>query len=201
MRPSDVVTLQATAAGSAEAGITLVAVPASMQTELEALRQQAGGPTAAASDLAAGIPGTAASTSVVDDSSADVSDFSPAVPIQGELVFRASTRDILLFAVTDLGMFAALLALIGIVDRARDVVPDEWMDVLGNTIARCRADDLSHIAARQPDPRMRAIRHDYKVDVLVPDRYEFARQFPDIPCDRMTIDDYMALTLKGSALQ
>ena len=73
MRPFDVVTLQATAAGSAEAGITLVAVPASMQTELEALRQQAGGPTAAASDLAAGIPGTAASTSVVDDSSADVS--------------------------------------------------------------------------------------------------------------------------------
>lgn len=201
MRPFDVVTLQATAAGSAEAGITLVAVPASMQTELEALRQQAGGPTAAASDLAAGIPGTAASTSIVDDSSADVSDFSPAVPIQGELVFRASTRDILLFAVTDLGMFAALLALIGIVDRARDVVPDEWMDVLGNTIARCRADDLSRIAARQPDPRMRAIRHDYEVDVLVPDRYEFARQFPDIPCDRMTIDDYMALTLKGSALQ
>lgn len=80
-----------------------------------------------------------------------------------------------------------------------DLPKDDITDTAG--IARCRADDLSRIAARQPDPRMRAIRHDYEVDVLVPDRYEFARQFPDIPCDRMTIDDYMALTLKGSALQ
>lgn len=81
-----------------------------------------------------------------------------------------------------------------------DLPKDDITDTAG--IARCRADDLIRIAdAQAHDPRMRVIRHDYESDVLVPDRYSFTRQFPDIPCDRMTIDDYMALTLKGSALQ
>lgn len=180
MRPFGVVTLQVTAAGSAEAGITLAAVPASLQTELEALRQRIGGAATAAGDPAGGISETATSVaggSAPDDSviasaianagtSHDASSDAragavsntrhrvapssavpepaagtdavapPSAPIQGELVFRASTRDILLFAVTDLGMFAALLALIGIVNKARDVVPGEWMDALGDTIVR-----------------------------------------------------------------
>ena len=45
--------------------------------------------------------------------------------------------------------------------------------------------------------KSRGKRHDYGIDVLVPDRFAFAEMFPDIPCDRMTIDDYMSLTLKG----
>ena len=34
------------------------------------------------------------------------------------------------------------------------------------------------------------------IDVLVPDRFAFAKRFPNIACDRATIDDYMQLTLK-----
>lgn len=42
--------------------------------------------------------------------------------------------------------------------------------------------------------------HDYGVDLLVSDRFEFMRAFPQIPCDRVSIDDYMALVLKGTVL-
>ena len=48
-----------------------------------------------------------------------------------------------------------------------------------------------------PESELRYQRHEYGIDVLVPDRYDFARRFPDVPCDRMTIDDYMTLMLKG----
>lgn len=44
---------------------------------------------------------------------------------------------------------------------------------------------------------IRYVRHDYGADVLVPDRFAFAEMFPEIPCDRMCIDDYMTLMLKG----
>lgn len=47
---------------------------------------------------------------------------------------------------------------------------------------------------------MRVLHHDYGVDVLVPDRFEFMRAFPQIPCDRVSIDDYMALVLRGTVL-
>ena len=66
-------------------------------------------------------------------------------------------------------------------------------------VARCRVADLERIASSGmvPDSELRYLRHDYGIDVLVPDRFAFAEMFPDIPCDRMTIDDYMSLTLKG----
>lgn len=44
----------------------------------------------------------------------------------------------------------------------------------------------------------RAARHAYSVDVLVPNRREALEAFPEIPCDRATIDDYLRLMLKGS---
>ncbi len=47
---------------------------------------------------------------------------------------------------------------------------------------------------------VRVLHHDYGVDLLVPDRFEFMRAFPQIPCDRVSIDDYMALVLKGTVL-
>ena len=66
-------------------------------------------------------------------------------------------------------------------------------------IARCRVTDFERIASSGivPDSELRYLKHDYGIDVLVPDRYSFARAMPDIPCDRMTIDDYLALVLKG----
>lgn len=45
----------------------------------------------------------------------------------------------------------------------------------------------------------RAARHAYSVDVLVPNRRETLEAFPEIPCDRTTIDDYLRLMLKGAS--
>ena len=45
----------------------------------------------------------------------------------------------------------------------------------------------------------RAARHAYSVDVLVPNRREALETFPEIPCDRISIDDYLRLTLKGAS--
>lgn len=78
-----------------------------------------------------------------------------------------------------------------------DLEKDAITDSAG--VARCRVADLERIASSGmvPDSELRYLRHDYGIDVLVPDRFAFAEMFPDIPCDRMTIDDYMSLTLKG----
>ncbi len=45
----------------------------------------------------------------------------------------------------------------------------------------------------------RAARHAYSVDVLVPNRRDTLEAFPEIPCDRTTIDDYLRLMLKGAS--
>lgn len=78
-----------------------------------------------------------------------------------------------------------------------DLEKDAITDSAG--VARCRVADLERIASSGmvPDSELRYLRHDYGIDVLVPDRFAFAGMFPDIPCDHMTIDDYMSLTLKG----
>ena len=44
----------------------------------------------------------------------------------------------------------------------------------------------------------RAARHAYSVDVLVPNHREVLEAFPEIPCDRATIDDYLRFILKGA---
>ena len=44
----------------------------------------------------------------------------------------------------------------------------------------------------------RAVHHAYSVDVLVPNRRETLEAFPEIPCDRATIDDYLRFMLKGA---
>ena len=76
---------------------------------------------------------------------------------------------------------------------------DEICDAMG--IARCRAADVDALASSAlAGSSLRALRNEYGVDVLVPDRFAFASAFPQIPCDRMTIDDYMMLMLKGEVL-
>lgn len=47
---------------------------------------------------------------------------------------------------------------------------------------------------------LRILREAYSVNVLVPDRFAFARAFPDIPVDKASLDDYLMMTLKGEAL-
>ena len=78
-------------------------------------------------------------------------------------------------------------------DLPKDAITDEM------GVARCRVADFERVAASGmvPESELRYLRHEYGIDVLVPDRYDFARRFPEIPCDRMTIDDYLTLTLKG----
>ena len=41
------------------------------------------------------------------------------------------------------------------------------------------------------------MRNAYGVDLLVADRFVFAQQFPEIACDKASIEDYMQLVLKG----
>lgn len=81
-------------------------------------------------------------------------------------------------------------------DESKDTITD----IRG--IARCRERDLAAIASsgRYRPGELRAIRHDYGIDVAVPDRFAFAKHLPGIPVDRMTIDDYMHFMLKGGRL-
>ena len=81
-----------------------------------------------------------------------------------------------------------------------DVPKDEICDVAG--IAHCRERDLELIgkSAWADDRRVRKLRSGMTYDVLVPDRFAFAKAFPDIALDSASIDDYMTLTMKGEQL-
>ncbi|WP_165248150.1 ABC transporter ATP-binding protein [Adlercreutzia sp. ZJ141] len=78
-------------------------------------------------------------------------------------------------------------------DKPKDEITDEA------GIARCRKADFERVAASGVvlSSDLRCLHHEYGIDLLVPDRFAFAKSFPEIPVDRMTIDDYMAFTLKG----
>lgn len=49
-------------------------------------------------------------------------------------VFRASVRDIILFATTDIGIFAAALVILGFVQQLEDLVPSQWVDVATDSV-------------------------------------------------------------------
>lgn len=78
-----------------------------------------------------------------------------------------------------------------------NIAKDEVCDLMG--VARCRAAELEQIARSGVIAlgAMRIMRQDYGIDLLVPDRFAFAESFPSIPCDRMGIDEYMVLMIKG----
>ena len=78
-----------------------------------------------------------------------------------------------------------------------NLIKDEITDEMG--VARCRVADFEAVAASGmiPEREIRYRKHDYGIDLLVPDRFAFAERFPNIPVDHMTIDDYLTLTLKG----
>lgn len=68
-------------------------------------------------------------------------------------------------------------------------------------VARCRTAELDAVLAAGlfAPGALRVMRRDFGTDVLVPDRFTFARAFPDIPVDAANIEDYMTLTLKGES--
>lgn len=69
-------------------------------------------------------------------------------------------------------------------------------------IARCRVEQAEELAASTlfAPGSLRSLQGPYGVDVLVPDRFAFAKAYPAIPVDRATVDEYLALTLKGERL-
>lgn len=79
---------------------------------------------------------------------------SPAVPPQTALpsgygdapVFRASTRDILLFAVTDLGFLAAAVVVYGFVQNVQDVLPRGWMRAAERSVGDYAASGVAAVA-------------------------------------------------------
>lgn len=64
-------------------------------------------------------------------------------------------------------------------------------------IAHCTQAQASELMACVEGAR--AAHRAYSVDVLVPNRREALEAFPEIPCDRATIDDYLRLMLKGAS--
>lgn len=70
--------------------------------------------------------------------------------------------------------------------------------------ATAAASPNDHRAGQPADPfatfgisTPRAIRRAYCTDVLVPNRFAFAQAFPEIACDRATIEDYLQFALNG----
>lgn len=55
-------------------------------------------------------------------------------------------------------------------------------------------------AACTPIPSLRYLPRGLGIDLLVPDRFTFGKTFPNIPVERISIEDYMTLTLKGEVL-
>ncbi|ATP53110.1 ABC transporter ATP-binding protein [Collinsella aerofaciens] len=64
-------------------------------------------------------------------------------------------------------------------------------------IAHCTQAQASELMACVEGAR--AAHHAYSMDVLVPNRRDVLEAFPEIPCDRATIDDYLRLMLKGAS--
>ncbi|OZG62020.1 bacterial membrane flanked domain superfamily [Bifidobacterium lemurum] len=62
-------------------------------------------------------------------------------------VFRASVRDIILFATTDIGVFAAALVVLGFVQQLEDLVPSHWVDVATDSVGGFVARGAFAIAA------------------------------------------------------
>lgn len=79
-----------------------------------------------------------------------------------------------------------------------DLPKDAITDSMG--IARCRTSELDEILHSEifVDQNLPIIRHEFSVDVLIPDRQLFMEYFPSVPCDRMSLNDYILLTMKGS---
>ena len=165
MRPFHVVILDITAAGTAagESGIMLRGVPAGVQLELEAARQLNSGDVVSVDAASVGIHGTVADTAVADSDAAEecrqpeeapaagartgVNQSATGRPaIDGELVFRASVADIVLFAVTDLGLFAALIVVYGFLDQLRDLVPEDVFDTAQDSVIRFATSSAAMIA-------------------------------------------------------
>lgn len=69
-------------------------------------------------------------------------------------------------------------------------------------IARCSSSSLKLLQTSNVfgPGDLRATIEAYSTNVLIPDRFAFEEAFPEIPIDRMSIDDYLTFILKGETL-
>ncbi|OZG62125.1 Bacterial PH domain-containing protein [Bifidobacterium hapali] len=141
LQPFGVVRLTVSSAGS-DANITLTAVPAALQLELESLRERSRAThdtDAIAEPSVARLGGRPVTSARVEQS--DSANVSPA----NQPVFRASVRDILLFAITDLSFLAAALAIYAFADRIRDLVPRDWVTTAEQSVGEIVAQGVRSI--------------------------------------------------------
>ena len=75
-----------------------------------------------------------------------------------------------------------------------DMPREQITDVVG--IAHCTDDQAQRILACVDGARI--AKREFSCDVLVPNRFEFSEAFPEVPCDRASIDDYLHFILKGT---
>ena len=73
-----------------------------------------------------------------------------------------------------------------------DLPREEITDAAG--IARSTAAQTDEVMLCVEGTRMR--RRDFSIDVLVPDRFAFTEAFPDVACDRASIDEYLHFYLE-----
>ena len=74
-----------------------------------------------------------------------------------------------------------------------DVAREDITDTAG--VARCSQAQLGEVLSCVAGAR--TLQREFACDVLVPNRFEFAEAFPDIPCDHASIDDYLHFFLEG----
>ena len=94
---------------------------------------------------------------------------------------------------TDLERIADRVVAIGSGRILFDVARDDITDRAG--IARCGEVRANEVLGCVEGARK--LRREFSCDVLVPDRFEFAEAFPDVPCDHASIDDYLHFFLEG----
>lgn len=148
----------ATGVASAHRGTADDAVPGVASTDREAAAAEMSGDGSASAGPASSGPAIGVSASVTSAdamptavtpatsaagergvgglSGVGAADAAAGRPIDGVLVFRASVKDIMLFAATDLGMFAAVFVVLGVVEQARDIVPRRLVDSVERSVVQ-----------------------------------------------------------------
>lgn len=74
---------------------------------------------------------------------------------------------------------------------------DRIYDEMG--IAHLRGEELEHllVSAYMPEGQIRMVKRGFSWDVLIPNRAQFERNFPNFAIDKATIDETMTLVAKG----
>ena len=101
---------------------------------------------------------------------------------------------------SDLEQIADEIACIDNGRIAFDLSKDEICDRAG--IVKCREADLDVVRANQyaQDLPLKFLKQNAWIDLLVPDRFEFKQAFPQLDCERASIDDYTRVYLRGQKL-